>query len=63
MQEYPTTIERAFDLARSGKFATVAEIRKQLRVEGYQEKSQLRGPTLFTQLRLLISAQARRDIG
>ena len=30
VQSQPTTIERAFDLARSGRFATVTLIRKQL---------------------------------
>jgi hypothetical protein len=61
MQNPPTTIERAFDLARSGRFATVTSIRKQLRVEGYQEKSQFQGPALYKQLRLLISTQATPD--
>jgi hypothetical protein len=54
MQNHPTTIERAFDLARSGRFATVTSIRKQLRLEGYQERSELRGPVLYHQLRSLI---------
>jgi hypothetical protein len=61
VQDQPTTIERAFDLARSGKFPTVTLIRKQLRLEGYQEKSQLRGASLYKQLRLLIAAQAGLD--
>jgi hypothetical protein len=59
MQNQPTTIERAFELARSGRFATVTSIRKQLRLEGYQEKSQLQGWTLYNQLRLLIAAQKK----
>ena len=63
VQDQPTTIERAFDLARSGRFATVTLIRKQLRLEGYQEKSQLRGPTLYKQLRALIPVQTSPDIG
>jgi hypothetical protein len=63
MQNQPTTIERAFDPARSGRFATVTSIRKQLRVEGYQEKSQFQGPALYKQLRVLISAQASPDAG
>lgn len=61
MQEKPTTIERAFDLARSGKFATVTSIRKQLRMEGHQEKTQLQGRALYSQLRSLILAQKRPD--
>ena len=59
----PTTIERAFDLARSGRFTTVTSIRKQLRLEGYQEKSQLQGPLLYKQLRSLISTQVGLDVG
>jgi hypothetical protein len=55
MQNQPTTIERAFELARSGRFSTVTSIRKQLRLEGYQEKSQLQGWALYNQLRLLIA--------
>jgi len=62
MQEQPTTIERAFALARSGRFATVTSIRKQLRLEGYQEKSQLQGRALYSQLRLLILAQKSADV-
>jgi hypothetical protein len=57
MQTQPTTIERAFDLARSGRFSTVTSIRKQLRLEGYQEKNQLQGRALYNQLRLLIALQ------
>ena len=61
MPDHLTTIERAFALARSGKYATVTSIRKQLRVEGYQDKSQFQGPALYKQLRLLILAQATLD--
>ena len=55
MQNQPTTIERAFELAQSGRFPTVTLIRKQLRLEGYQEKSHLQGRALYSQLRLLIA--------
>jgi hypothetical protein len=61
IQEKSTTIERAFELARSGRYATVTSIRKQLRLEGYQEKSQLQGRALYGQLRLLILAQKSPD--
>jgi hypothetical protein len=61
MRDNPSTIERAFDLARSGRFATVTAIRKQLRLEGYQERSQLQGRMLYSQLRLIILAQKRPD--
>ena len=33
----PGTVERAFQLASSGKFAGVSEVRKQLSVEGYPD--------------------------
>ena len=61
MQYQPTTIERAFDLARSGRFASVTSIRKQLRLEGYQDKRQLQGAALYSQLRSLIAAQKGLD--
>jgi hypothetical protein len=48
----PTTLERAFTLARSGDYGGVAEIRTQLRAEGYAT-SQLEGPSLMKQLRKL----------
>jgi hypothetical protein len=46
----PTTLERAFTLARSGEYSGVAEIRDQLKTEGYATQ-QLEGPTLLRQLR------------
>jgi len=46
----PTTLERAFALARSGEYSGVAEIRDQLKTEGYATQ-QLEGPTLLRQLR------------
>ena len=51
----PTPLERAFALARTGEYASVAEIRIQLHAEGY-ETNQLMGPTLFKQLRSLCDA-------
>ena len=47
-------LERAFDLARTGRFAGVAEIRKQLRIEGLDAR-QVEGRLLSQQLRKLIS--------
>jgi len=49
----PTALERAFQLAESGKCSTVAEIRMALSHEGYS-LSQIAGPTLLRQLRELI---------
>jgi hypothetical protein len=48
-------LERAFDLARSGDYAGVSQIRAQLKAEGYPT-TQLEGPTLLAQLRRLCAA-------
>lgn len=57
----PTTIERAFDLARSGEYATVGDIRQQLRAERFdQVEAHLAGPSLVRQLRALC-VEARAD--
>lgn len=53
----PTTMERAFDLARSGQAASVQEIRAVLRAEGL-DHLQIQGPSLLKQLRAII-AEAR----
>ena len=53
----PTTLERAFDLAKSGTCSGVDDIRRQLRAEGYPLHS-LEGPTLIRQLRELCAASA-----
>jgi hypothetical protein len=31
----PNLVERAYELAKSGKFATVDEVARQLKIEGY----------------------------
>lgn len=50
-----STIERAFQIAESGKVSTVEEIGRHLSREGYSS-SVLTGPTLLKQLRERISA-------
>ena len=55
----PTTLERAFTLARSGEYLGVSEIKTQLKVEGFA-LHQIEGPTLMKQLRDLCIA-SRRD--
>ena len=55
MKSRPTTLERAFELARAGGCAGVAEIRAQLKLEGYN-LSQFEGPALMRQLRDLCAA-------
>jgi hypothetical protein len=50
----PTTVERAFELARSGSCASVQDIRRRLKSEGYdQVEAHLSGPSLGKQLRRL----------
>jgi len=45
-----TTLERAFELARSGKYETLKQLQHALSAEGYSLQ-QLTGPVLFEQLR------------
>ncbi len=56
----PTTLERAFVLARSGSCASVNDIRQRLRAERFdQVDAHLAGPSLGRQLRELC-VEARR---
>ena len=56
----PTLLERAFDLARSGDHATVADLARALKGERYAGvDAHLTGPSLRLQLRELM-ARARR---
>ena len=50
----PTSLERAFELARSGHFSNLEDIRVQLRREGLSS-NQIFGPVLQRQLRNLIN--------
>jgi hypothetical protein len=55
MDSKVTALERAFQLARSGHMATVDDIRKRLKEEGYDERAVADGGrSLTTQLRGLI---------
>ena len=57
----PTTIERAFTLARSGSCTSINDIRQQLRAERFdQVDAYLAGPSLGRQLRALC-LEARRS--
>jgi hypothetical protein len=58
MNKRPTAIERAFQLAKSGRYASTGHLRKALETEGYS-KWQVDGPSLLKQLRELI--QGSRD--
>jgi hypothetical protein len=54
MEQNVGAVERAFQLAKSGKFRSVTEIERQVRVEGYSA-DQISGRTLLKQLRALLS--------
>ena len=55
MDHTVTALERAFELARSGRCASVADIKKQLKSEGYSI-TQITGRVLSKQLDALIKA-------
>lgn len=55
-------LERAFELARSGRCTTVADIKRKLREEGYQD-DQVEGPLLFGQLNSLMKSASHSDGG
>jgi hypothetical protein len=57
-----TALERAFEMARSGQYASIAEIKKRLAADGFSV-AQLTGGTLLRQLRDLIrtAQDARAD--
>jgi hypothetical protein len=50
-----STVERAFELARSGKYTKLEHIARQLNDEGFHS-SKLEGPLLLKQLRKLMEA-------
>jgi hypothetical protein len=54
----PTTLERAFQLARSGKVKTVEEIRSALKREGFGRLDGA-GPSLTRQLRKILLSNDR----
>jgi hypothetical protein len=61
MQLKPSTVERAYELARTGEYAGINEIRAQLKAEGYADyMSQLEGAWIKSMLRKLW-LQATRD--
>ncbi|MDP9416062.1 MAG: hypothetical protein M3Q08_18630 [Pseudomonadota bacterium] len=56
----PTTLERAFALARSGDYPTISDIRRRLKQERFDHvEGHLQGPSINRQLKLLCE-QARR---
>lgn len=61
MEFNKTTLERAFEIARSGGFRTIADLRSQLKHEGYAVQ-QLDGRALSKQL-LGIARKSRQNAG
>lgn len=49
-----TALERAFELARSGRYENVGVLRAALKAEGYAYK-QIEGPSLLRQLREIMN--------
>lgn len=54
MKEYVTAIERAFQLAATARYLTVAEINLRLHAEG-DPHHQIEGPTLYRQLQAVMT--------
>ena len=61
MQKFKTTLERAFELARSGTLDTPTAIAKAVGREGYEQR-QLDGPSLRRQLKSLIQVARATDV-
>jgi hypothetical protein len=55
MDQHSSALERAFQLAQSGDFASVQHIKQRLAKEGYSAE-QVNGPKLLAQLRQLIAS-------
>jgi hypothetical protein len=53
-----TALERAFQLAKTGTYPTVQDIKQKLKSEGYAQ-NQISGPTLYRQLREIIRGANR----
>ena len=56
LENRPSVVERAFQIAKSGKVPNIAELRKQLSEEGYGNATQaLAGRSLANQLTRMIT--------
>ncbi|MBK8085314.1 MAG: hypothetical protein IPK28_16670 [Devosia sp.] len=55
MDQNKTALERAFELARSGRFSSLTELKRAVSLEGYL-LSQLEGRSLARQLGALMKA-------
>jgi hypothetical protein len=61
MDPNKSALERAFELARSGRYPTVELIRRAISAEGYFQ-SQIEGRELTRQLKALITASATAPV-
>lgn len=60
MNDRLTTLERAFQLAKSGDCASVTQIRERLKKEGYSDwQSHTKGPSIRAQLNALCAAATK----
>ncbi|HEY5071058.1 MAG TPA: hypothetical protein VII63_03415 [Caulobacteraceae bacterium] len=64
MNGRPTTVERAYQIARSGEAANVKDIKNRMRTEGFGDvAAQLSGPTITAALRrLCVAARAKPEV-
>lgn len=60
MDQNKSTLERAFELARSGRYRTVSEVKRAVLAEGYS-LDQLEGRALSRQLSDLIKAEVTQS--
>jgi hypothetical protein len=59
MADYATPLERAFELARSGKYTSITDIKAQLEKE-HISIDQINGPVLVRQLREIVAEAAAK---
>jgi len=55
MSDRPSVIERAFQVAKSGKVGNIEQLRKRLKQEGYSNADSLRGRSLLQQISRMIT--------
>ena len=60
MDQTKTALERAFELAKSGRYTRVSDLKRAVSSEGYSA-AQLQGPMLTRQLGQLIRAAKEQD--
>jgi hypothetical protein len=60
MRQDKTALERAFDLAKSGRCATIDQIRQKLKGESYNQDV-VQGRSLLAQLRAIMAATRIKD--